>query len=335
MSYSICIIGAGPAGLIFLAALSPEIQQKTVIIDPCFAGGDLMGQWPEVTSNTTVDQILTSLKKLPFADKVPSKIDRFQTDDLCPVRMYSALISDLAQESLSIAEQRNGMVTCIERIENEWTIQLNTNAVIRAKKIVIATGMEPTILDLGMNTIPLQHALNPALLSAHCIEGIDIALFGLAHSGTVVLRNLIEKGAFVTAFYRGTTPFSFASDGSYDGIKGDADPFARSVLAGKYKDNVNLVSLQDLGAVIRAAKKCKKAVCAVGFTPRSLGNCFLREYNDVTGEIAGLENAWGIGAAFPNSTTIDGHRYKDISIPAFVEQILVRLPHILTGPKVV
>jgi hypothetical protein len=162
--------------------------------------------------------------------------------------------------------------------------------------------------------------------------GDHVVVFGTAHSGTLVVRNLIEGcEATVTNFYKGPQPFFWDRDGAYDGIKREAADIADKAMRGDYGAALELHSVEDVSSVVRATQKAAWVVYATGFEPRR-GISFLVEglakngatYDGATGKLTEVPAAWGFGIAYPNRAP-DGIHW-DVSVAAFLEHMKRALP---------
>lgn len=74
--------------------------------------------------------------------------------------------------------------------------------------------------------------------------------------------------AHVYGIYSGKTPFLYARDGEYEGVKGDAVDICDGIRIGHYP-NVTLISYANGTAVRMAISKSKYIVHSVGFKPRN------------------------------------------------------------------
>jgi hypothetical protein len=148
-------------------------------------------------------------------------------------------------------------------------------------------------------------------------------VFGTAHSGCLVSKNLVNLGATVSLMYVPPKPFFYDADGDYDGMKWDTATIAKEIEAGRMPE-VELCSINDLASTIRATKKTDYVVYAMGFEKR------MKEFKDysMTAKLNKGDQAWGFGIAYPNGA-LDGIHY-DVSIPAFQKHIQSNLPDILS-----
>jgi hypothetical protein len=222
----------------------------------------------------------------------------------------------LRTDTVISAVQENGI----------WKLQLKHSKQPHIFDVVFfCHGSEPRSLDLPFPSISLDIALDIRRLSDYIKPEQHILVFGTAHSGPLVVKNLCELGATVTNFYATDKPFYFDRDGEYDGVKQDAAVIADAMLNGSLP-RVTLESVHDMSAMIRASKSADACIYACGFEPRSIQEEWKR-YDGFTGRIEGTSNAWGFGIAYPNKAP-DGVHW-DVSVPAFQAHIEKQMPEIL------
>jgi hypothetical protein len=321
----IAIIGAGVAGLLVLHALEKhKVNPKWItIIDPTHTGGDLTKKWFHVRSNTTWRQIFQAIPSrnsfaVPWADLNP--------DEPCELQYVIRYLQACTKDYMSQTLLRSDTVTGAQQENNAWRLQLqHMKQPLLFDIVFFCQGSNPKLLDLPYPNIPLEIALEPRRLSDHVSAGDHIMVFGTAHSGPLVVKNLIDLDVKVTNFYATEKPFYFDRDGDYDGIKKDAERIADAILAGQYPQ-VSLESVHDMSAIIRASKTADACIYACGFEPR----CIQPEWNlydGQTGRIQGTTTAWGFGIAYPNRAS-DGIHW-DVSVPAFHAHIEKQMPDIL------
>jgi hypothetical protein len=214
-----------------------------------------------------------------------------------------------------------------------WKITTTAGAVFETEKLVLTTGATPRILDLPKPVIPLSVALNPTALANFVLPTDKVVVFGTAHSGTLVLKNLHACGLRdLTALYKGATPFQYARDGYSEGIKQESAIIADSIVAGKW---ATLLSLDDFATAHRAVAEATAVVYAIGFD-RSKPTYIekgVRKTLVHDGKSFGtdLKNIYGFGIGFPAPYTgPDGRDYPDVGFGGFVQAIQATLPSLLT-----
>jgi len=323
----ICIIGSGAAGLLLLHNLEKANinPQSITVIDPTHTGGDLSKKWSSVRSNTTWRQIFEAVpSRTSFA--VPwSQLNAEEPVELQYVIDY---LREVTRDYLSKTVLRTARVLSAVPDGDLWKIHLSTGKQpLVFDRVFFCQGSEPKTLDLPFPSIPLDIAFDSRRLEQHVKPGQHILVFGTAHSGPIVVKNLLDRGAKVTNFYATEVPFLFEQDGHYDGIKKDAAAIARDFLAGLYP-SLSLESVHDLSAMLRASKTADACIYACGFEPRVISPQ-VSAYDGRTGRIEGSQTAWGFGIAYPNKAP-DGVHW-DVSVPAFQAHIQAQMPEILAS----
>jgi hypothetical protein len=345
--YDICVIGCGVAGTILLLKLLETIPaDKICVVDPAFDGGDLARHWSDVYSNTPWSLFLTSTEKLPVAKRaIDKRRDKYKPDDITPVWELSKGLSAALNPYLKEMDVNTCFVKEAQYNSKSalWELTLDSpgcSAVRYAKKIVYAPGGIPKQVNLSKPQIPLEIALDTGRLQRAIEPGQHILLFGLSHSGVLVVRNLIKLGIHVSAIYRTPKPFIFASDGAYHGIKRDAADYAHELLA-KPNELLTLISSNDAEATIREYNRCDAIISAIGFV-KNTKTCIIKvdgdiidatKYNPQTGAIESAPFAWGIGIAYPSITTYEGKVYEDAGVASFVDHAIRIVPGILSADE--
>jgi len=332
-SIQICIIGAGISGLLAAAFLQDSILSSACIIDPNFFGGDLMEKWCCVKSNTTAKQIVDALDKVPrFKHLLIPYLHEFGDGEVVPLKLIAQAIKELAKPILDQMKKEVGTVQEIRVDSAGNVVTLDTGVVIIAEKVILCTGIQPRVLTYPAPCIPLDIALDAGRLGNYVKKGQSIMVFGLNHSGTLVLSNLGKLCSRVYGVYKGEKPFIFARDDEYDGIKQESAVIADGILAGGMP-NCTLLSLtKDGPAVDRIIKYCDYVVYCVGFKQKGLivkkndTLIGLSDYNSKTAILSEKSKIWCYGAGFPNSTDYKGKIYYDVGISSFVEYMLRTFP---------
>lgn len=323
----VCIIGAGAAALLLLYNLEKQNidPRRITIVDPQHNGGDIQKKWYKVRSNTTWQQIIDAVPSPNSSLQPWCDFNRNEPVELHYIIEYLQLClrdymskTHLRTDTVSQAIQENGV----------WKVYLaHGKQPLQADVVFFCQGSEPKSLDLPFPSIPLEVALDQRRLSDYVKPGQHVLVFGTAHSGPLVVKNLIDCHAKVTNFYATEKPFYFARDGEYDGIKQDAEVIADAMLNNHYAQ-CSLESIHDISAVMRATKSTNFCVYACGFEPRVIQSEW-KAYNGETGRIEGTSTAWGFGIAYPNKAP-DGIHW-DVSVPSFQAHIQKQMPDILAS----
>jgi hypothetical protein len=324
---TIGILGCGSAGiLVVLEVLRLGIDpSRLLLVDEHFMGGDLATKWGSVRSNTRWSQITEALKDYPTAAAPMTTLSQqYTADDIVPLSDLAWLMRTAVAPILPKVNMRTEHCISVQQTEAGWTMIFASDTEY-VETLYLCQGGDPKVLDYGKPVIPLEIALDHSRLTKIIRENQTCAVFGIAHSGTLVLRNLSELGVTTYGFYDGELPFLFARDGHYDGIKQESADIADTILAGKLK-NVSLVSFKNTKRLIQSLQRCDFIICSIGFSRRSLqiqdqqGTPLSLNYSPATGLVYGT-SLYGFGMAYPGETVVDGKVWKDISIPSFVDQI--------------
>lgn len=324
------IVGFGIAGQLLLLELlqrnnSPE---KIIVFDENFLGGALVTHYGEVTSNTPWEKTRRALAEYPmWSAPILQKGDQtFQLTQCMPVSTIARYCLEVARIASLNVEKITTRVKSIQPqpLNGEWSVT-HTFGTHTIKKLFLCHGAEEKGFELCLPKLPLTIALDKLVLAKHVTKSDSILVFGLAHSGTILLKHLGELEIPTTAVYKTHTPFLYARDGEYDGIKEESATIADDILANKYP-SIKLQKFDDTFSLLNAVRKATKVIYATGFTPRLLDGQ-PTTYNPETATL-GL-NLFGYGIAFPGITEVNGKKYVDVSVLSFQEQIRRTLPTII------
>ena len=344
--YKYALIGCGVAGSILLLKLLETVSPDDIcVIDPNFDGGDLGRRWGEVTANSSWGNFVEFVGRIQTAASYIARVkDRHPPDTITHVHELSTGI----RQALTPHLKNIDASTCFAKSANydtataTWTIRLNSSGcsgIRRAKTILYSPGCNPKQVNLSKHQISLEIALDPSRLSKQVESGQHILLFGLSHSGTLVLKNLIQLGVQVSAIYRTETPFVFQRDGHYTGIKQSTAQFADDFLTHRddYPD-ITLIPSKDAEATIRAYSRCDAIISAIGFSKNTTSMNFtidggdpvnVSSYDPITGKIdVNVPNtvAFGFGMAYPSLTPTGD---EEAGIESFVKHLNTVIPAIL------
>lgn len=336
MSY--CIIGAGTAGTLLCIEL---IQRgvhptKITVIDRYFDGGALHRQWHSISSNTTFQQILDAMASYPIAKPFLETLSKQYEPHQC------VLLSDLGkliQSCLHIHMKETQTIheecISIQKVNSQWSVKYKSGSSL-FDIVFLCQGGQQKHLDMGKPAIPLEIALDTSRLANYVKKGDKVTVFGIAHSGTLVIKHLLQHQCQVVGIYKGSQPFLFARDGHYDGIKQESAEIADDILQKKLH-SVELISISEIPKVIKVVQKSDWIVSAIGFESSPIqiqgedGQTISSfQYNPQTAEIT--NGVYGFGLAYPGITQVNEVFYKDVSIPSFKDQIQRCLPAILSLP---
>ena len=328
--YKIAIVGLGPAGILLLAHLPPEIMKDVIVFEPSAVGGALATEYGSVVANITKSVIVAAFRAVPRWASAQFKCLEKYPDEQCP------MLSDVVKQfrELIAPELRNvvfhsSRVVRYERTANSWKLTAD-NKLFEVQKLALTIGATPKILDLPKPVIPLPIALTPYLLSNYVCPEDNVVVFGTAHSGTLALRNLHNAGVKkLTGIYKGDKPFMYARDGFSEGIKQESAAIADDLITSHTAD---LIGINDFSAAYRAMAEATAVVYAIGFERPAI-TYFLNDESKpfFVSEPANPEiNVWGFGIGYPSPYTgPDGKNYPDIGFGGFISAITAALPLML------
>ena len=329
MLLSHAIVGLGPAGILTLASIPKKFLATTVVIEPSALGGALATSYGTVVANIPKSKIVEAFHKVPNWATFPL-LDKYGAEE-CPL-----LADIMKQMRLLIAEDLSRVILRTKRMTGlqqyspvEWRIEMG-DEVLEVQKVFLCTGAKAKTLDLPIPHIPLDIALNKTALEQYIGTEESIVVFGLAHSGTLVLKNLKNIGCSrVTGLYRGKKPFSYARDGDTEGIKQESANIADEIVANSWGSSTpQLVSTDDFAKAYRCVSEAKVAIYAMGFeTPSWTYKSQSGEerkliFRPATSDFADVQNLWGLGIGFPGLyTASNGKQYPDVGFGGFIDAI--------------
>ncbi len=323
------IVGCGAASLLLLLLFSQEgiPPHDITIIDPSFDGGDLQRSWGPIRSNTRWQSLVDAIQSLNPSWK--DTLLKYNPNETVPL---STLIRTL-REAVNPYLQKCVLVydTAVEANFTTDSWELVCKQKYRVNLLFVCTGSQPKSLSLPIPSIPLANALTSERLKHYVEPHNRVVVFGCQHSGTLVLKSLLELGCQqTTVIHRHSSnenPFLFARDGEYDGIKEEAAEIADKILRER-PASIEFVQQHEFVKVAKALRTADWVVYSVGFTPRTdlriQSNGIpvaLGDYEPKTGRIPTATGyAWGFGIAFPNRAPDEKH--YDVSIHSFAQHIL-------------
>jgi len=337
----VCVIGAGVSGIILILLLvKSKIDPKSIIcIDPHFDGGKIVRQWGMVLSNTEWAKTLNAVKQYLPEYPIPAWAELLPTNEPTPLYKIGQLFRELAAPIMKQIHTIHGNVISAEWSTSKWQLNVQREQAvisIDANILYHTYGSQPRGLDIPVQTIPLEIALQAPLIPSYIKPTDKVLVFGLHHSGVLVVKNLIDYGiTSVTGIYKGKEPFIFAKDGHYDGLKLVTADIASDLLEGKYPQ-FKSVSYNDISSLVREIQTADWIIYAIGFDRSNsiyykINDTTYRNltYDSKTGKINELPQSWGFGIAYPNQAP-DGIHW-DVGISPFFEHIHAQIqciPHI-------
>lgn len=327
--YTYGIVGFGISGQLLVCEL---IQRNIppndiVLLDKTFLGGALATEYGSVMSNTQWWKTKKALKAYePHSTAVLAELDTTIQESQCtPVRQIATACYRVAMEAAKRVEKKTTSVNTLESTGAGWIIH-HTFGQVKVKTLFLCPGGYPKSLPIDLPHIPLSIALHQQKLSNVVSKEDNVIVFGTSHSGVICLDNLHRLGISAVAVYNHSTPFRFAEEGAYDGLKEESAVIAKQILAGEFT-KTTLVSWANPLTLHKHLTLATKCICSVGFQGRTTFGTDFSAYNETTGEIQ--PNLYGFGLAYPGVTYLDGKRYVDVSVLSFQEQLTKCLPEVL------
>jgi len=330
-----CIVGFGIAGQLLLLELlkSGILANEIVIIDEHFIGGSLKTKYGSVISNTPWLKTKTALAEYaPWSTEfILWGNGKYQDADCMPVRDIAHVCFETAWKAANQIQKITAKAHTMKHEDSIWKIQ-HTFGELKTRFVFLCHGAIEKHLPLDKPSIPLYIALDfQQLKNAVLPEKDSIVLFGTAHSGTIILKNLEEIGVQTTAIYNTPTPFQFARDGHYDGIKEGSEKIADCILRGEYK-HITLQSWNDPLTLYKILQKATRVIYSIGFTVSPISGIQM-DYDSQTAKLTTAPNCYGYGIGFPGVTIDKGMTFSDVSVLSFQDQIKRTLPAILESAR--
>lgn len=327
-TYKYGIVGFGISGqLLVLELLQGQVSPNDIILfDKDFMGGELSTQYGSVLSNTPWWKTKKALDQYPQWSESILKGFGCSDEQCTPVRVIAKACFETASTAAKPITKLTTNVQSLQYDSNMWSI-IHSYGTIKAHTLFLCVGGTPKKLSIDLPQIPLHIALDKEQLKHHITQNDSICVFGTAHSGTIILEHLADFKVPITGIYSGPTPFKFADEGAYDGLKEATAITARKILQGEFPF-ITLVPWSDPLVVHKALQKATKVIIATGFSAKSSFGAEFLQYNSDTAEI--MPNCYGFGMAYPGITVIAEKKYVDVSVLSFQEQIQRCLSSILT-----
>jgi hypothetical protein len=314
------ILGFGLAGMLtYLELIKGGVNPSNILIfDPDFIGGDLARSYSSIESNTLWKSVVDIF---PEAESLFPELDKDKTTNIL---YLPKVLETLCSKTLHLSELCPIPVTSLTYTNNKWAIEANETYSVDI--VYLCQGGQPKSQNIPGKWIPLSIALDKDLLKRYVNPLNTYTVFGLSHSGTLVLKNLLDLDVQVNAIYKTPTPFEYSRDGFYSGIKQESETIADSILRGDYP-KLKLISATDINSVARAIKKTSTFISATGFEPRKIkilvegSSKNSLNYSTDSALIDECPNCYGFGMAYPSFSVINGKKHNDISFSAFYRQI--------------
>ena len=333
------IVGLGPAGCIFLASLPKEYITKSIIaFDSGCITGDLARYYGCVVANLTAQELIRALRIVPRWKETRMTVLESYAPEACPsladlCRQLRILVTPL----LSEITVHTSHITDIYQTDVGYKLH-TTETTVDVEKVILCTGSVPKQMDIPKPNIPLDMAMCEEKLRSFVKKEDRVVVFGTAHSGTLILRNLKNIGCKgVVGIYKGAAALRWARDGDPEGVKQESAHIADEIVAKTWGElTPTFVSSEKMGDVLRCVMEADYVIYAVGFQTRSprvfdkSGSLVAVSHDHATGKMG--EGMWGFGIAYPSMyQTSSGKLSNDVSFSAFASHISACLPLILSS----
>ena len=335
------VVGLGIAGCVFLASLPDDCLRRTIVFESGCVGGDLARRYGSVVANLTCAQLMNAIHAVPRWKDARLTVLEAQDPNTCPrLSELCRQLNELMRGLVSQVVLHSQHITSLCQIPGGWRLETAEGGAFQVVKAVICTGGEPRQLDYPKPAIPLEVALDAAALASYIRPTDRVVVFGTAHSGTLILRNLRAIGCMdIVGVYRDVPAFRWARShtpecpchliggtGCHDseGVKQESAMIADAIVRGEWPE-VRILRAEG-EEFVRAVMAAEYVVYATGFRARipvvkGMGGDVLDIRHDPeTGLLA--PGLWGFGLAFPGQyERPQGGTAPDIGLPGFVAQI--------------
>jgi len=340
------VIGAGPAGILSVGLLLDlGVQKKDIYwVDPEFKVGRLGKYYQTVPANLKTKLFVQFLHDCKTFKQCPVTAGIEKLDMCHPEKEYSLKtivdpLQDITDYLITKVNSKKAMVSSLDYNEGLWHIGLD-NQIITSSYVVLATGCHPRELQYPIkNQIPLDIALNKALLGQHVDRPDSVAVIGSAHSAVLILKYLSELNVRnIYNFYK--KPLIYVEDkGDWiahesSGLKGVTAWWAKNILEKNTPKNLKRFKNTPQNRN-RWLPICNKIIYAIGYERNELPS--INGSKDVTYDnSSGIigPRLFGIGIAFPEKLTEpDGNKEFRIGLPFFMEYAQKVIPQWITKER--
>lgn len=380
----------GMCGIARLLALSLKYPERTIRIiwvdKDNFHAGDLFKRYSTVSSNTPIKNFIRFFERIERTGVYPfsKRVNHFdcngcELDRPCMLGIFCTQLQDMTDYWKKTFDNIMFMEGTVEHIERrietstwDFNIKHENNPPHRfhVSKIIIACGCEPKLpIRIGCTRveellnktnspilIPIQDALDINRLS-HWDSYLSqtkikhVVVFGNAHSGILVLKNLLELGwdtnRNIYSVAKKPIVFPLKIDGSdmelYDksGIRGVALEWAQQNLQPVNRTSIQILSvcdqLDDVESILNNSETA--LIFATGFRPRyikitnsqmrtmtvtndksKLRSCYGDDHHKFDIETGRIDDGiYGLGLAYPETALNHGVFECNVGIGEFMD----------------
>jgi hypothetical protein len=303
------VIGAGPAGIAAVGKLLDYgIPAADILwLDPEFKIGDFGTLWRNVPSNTKVKlfrKFLAASAAFEYADCQENfALNTADANVTCVLEWMAQPLAWVTEKLRARVQSQQAFVSKISYLNPGWELTLAKGRLVKADKIILATGSEPVTLSHGIDIISLRDAMDKTRLAALVKADDTVAVFGSSHSAMLALRDLMAcQVKHVINFYRSPLLYAVHFDDwilfNDTGLKGTTAEWARTNIDRNLPQKIERVIASDENIRARLPA-CNKVIYAIGFKRRPaplVENVDVNVKHDAGMLAPGL---FGLGIAYP------------------------------------
>ncbi len=324
--YQWAVLGAGPAGIIAVSyLLRLKVPAKQILwIDPAFEVGQFGTTWSQVWSNTATSVFKTCIESLNSFGNMPDfELNHISDETYCRLNVLAEPLAWLSKQCQQSVPTQVDTVNQITLSRGAWSLELTDETVCQSKRVILATGSHPKVLDLPCDQIKLEVALNDQLLSQMSLSKETVGVFGSSHSAILAIENLLNAGAKrVINFYKSPIKYALAYEDfilfDNTGLKKHTAAWAKKNIDGVWPANLQRVLCPQVDAPPEWLSLCTQVVYAIGFERTQSVQVTHQanpiSYNAHNGIIA--PGLFGLGVAYPEKW-VDPFGYAEYHVGVF------------------
>jgi hypothetical protein len=332
------VIGAGPAGIATVGVLLDiGVDQSRIIwIDAEFQVGRL-SNYSNVHANGVTGGFIKFINSCHVFQECSSPsiiaLNNLDPNQFNELRVIIEPLRDITAFLRTKVYSVQDSMKSLYFAGDAWTVITESETVVSAYNVVLATGSHPSVLDYEQEkVISLDVALNPHNLARILKPDDIVGVVGSSHSGILLLKFLTElpfQLEHIYNIYR--SPLTYVVDmgswklNEFEGLRGEAALWAQTVL--EQNPPANLTRIKSTPETLEETlKKCTKVIYAIGFEQNPLP--LINDSIQITLKEAGIiaPRLFGVGIAFPefvtNSVGAQGHCIGLNSFMRYVQQMI-------------
>ena len=334
------VIGAGPAGIAVVGILldSGILPQQIVWIDPEFNVGRMGKYYANVPGNASVKAYINFLKACRAFGEVQSTaittLFSMPLDKTPPLKFIVEPLLDITQHLKTKTIALTDELVSLDFHDDQWYVGTK-KTVVRSDHVVLATGSHPREVQYeGVTQIPLDNALDKALLASKITAHDTVGVIGSAHSALLIVKYLTELPVkkiinFFNKSITYPTPVNGGIAWPESGIKGELATWCQTVLTNN--PPANLTRIFNTPELLKLwLPSCTKIIFAGGFERNELppiqGDASVYAQYDASSGVIG-HRLFGVGIAFPEKKVdVLGNVQYMVGLPFFMPYIQKIVP---------